>query len=190
MAPSSTPESLLEIQGSLFDAPEGAALIHACNCRGTWGKGIARVFRSNYPAAFEIYRSHCRQFSSEASYTTITTSEGTRRARLPEGTALIIPPQKKDYEDGSRKRHWIICLFTSRGLGRMVSPANIVLENTELAITDMKKQIYQLEDEKGIFLDLRSCRFNSGLFGVEWARSRAILEKSGLDITVVRPADE
>ncbi|GLA03916.1 ADP-ribose 1''-phosphate phosphatase [Aspergillus niger] len=190
MEPSSTTGNLLEIQGSLFDAPEGAALIHACNCRGTWGKGIARVFRSNYPAAYEIYRSHCRQFSSKPRHNTITTSVGARRARLPEGTALIIPPQEKDYENDSRKRHWIICLFTSRGLGRMVSPENIVLENTELAIADMKEQLDRIEYQEGRFLELWSCRFNSGLFGVQWARSREILTKSGLDVTVVTPADE
>ncbi|RAH60260.1 hypothetical protein BO85DRAFT_457130 [Aspergillus piperis CBS 112811] len=190
MEPRSNTGGLLEIQGSLFDAPEGAALIHACNCRGTWGKGIARVFRSNYPAAYEVYRSHCRQFSSKPRYNTITTSDGTRKARLPEGTALIIPPQKRDYENDRRKRHWIICLFTSRGLGRMVSPEDIVLENTELAIADMKKQLDHIEDQEGRLLDLWSCRFNSGLFGVEWARSREILEKSGLDVTVVTPADD
>ncbi|KAI2907878.1 hypothetical protein CBS63078_4729 [Aspergillus niger] len=117
-------------------------------------------------------------------------SVGTRRARLPEGTALIIPPQEKDYENDSRKRHWIICLFTSRGLGRMVSPENIVLENTELAIADMKEQLDRIEDQEGRFLELWSCRFNSGLFGVQWARSREILKKSGLDVTVVTPADE
>ncbi|PYH75009.1 MIF domain protein [Aspergillus vadensis CBS 113365] len=190
MKPSSTAGGLLEIQGSLFDAPEGAALIHACNCRGTWGKGIARVFRSNYPAAYEVYRSHCRQFSSKPRYNSITTSDGTRRARLPEGTALMIPPQKRDHENDCRKRHWIICLFTSRGLGRMVSPENIVLENTELAIADMKRQIDHIEDQEGSLLELWSCRFNSGLFGVQWARSREILEKSGLDVTVVTPADD
>ncbi|KAL3251338.1 hypothetical protein ABHI18_010688 [Aspergillus niger] len=97
---------------------------------------------------------------------------------------------EKDYENDSRKRHWIICLFTSRGLGRMVSPENIVLENTELAIADMKEQLDRIEYQEGRFLELWSCRFNSGLFGLQWARSREILKKSGLDVTVVTPADE
>lgn len=72
----------------------------------------------------------------------------------------------------------------------MVSPENIVLENTELAIADMKKQLDHIEDQEGSLLELWSCRFNSGLFGVKWARSREILEKSGLDVTVVTPADD
>ncbi|KAK4904538.1 ADP-ribose 1''-phosphate phosphatase, partial [Elasticomyces elasticus] len=34
-----------ESPGSLFDSPDGSALIHACNCMGVWGSGIANDFR-------------------------------------------------------------------------------------------------------------------------------------------------
>ncbi|GCB26296.1 ADP-ribose 1''-phosphate phosphatase [Aspergillus awamori] len=177
-------------------APISVATTSSWACGGTQAPSPEKESQASdatdgdYPAAYEIYRSHCRQFSSKPRHNTITTSVGARRARLPEGTALIIPPQEKDYENDSRKRHWIICLFTSRGLGRMVSPENIVLENTELAIADMKEQLDRIEYQEGRFLELWSCRFNSGLFGVQWARSREILKKSGLDVTVVTPADE
>ncbi|KAF3891950.1 hypothetical protein GY631_4499 [Trichophyton interdigitale] len=39
-------ENITEIEGDLFLAPEGAALIHACNCQGSWGKGIALEFKN------------------------------------------------------------------------------------------------------------------------------------------------
>jgi len=38
--------------------------------------------------------------------------------------------------------------------------------------------------------ELWSCRFNSGLFDVEWSRSRRLLEEAGLEVTVVRPPGE
>ncbi|PWY95335.1 phosphatase [Aspergillus sclerotioniger CBS 115572] len=175
-----------EIQGNIFDAPDGTGLIHACNCRGSWGKGIAKAFRERYPAAYEIYRSHCRRCSSAPRYNTVLIDGGARKIRVPEGTALIIPPQKKDYEAGISKRHWIICLFTSRGFGRMVSPEDTILENTGLAVADMQRQLDQLEG----LSELWSCQFNSGLFGVEWARSKEILKSSGLKVTVVKPKEE
>lgn len=37
---------------------------------------------------------------------------------------------------------------------------------------------------------LWSCRFNSGLFRVEWSRSRRVLEEAGVEVTVVRPPGE
>ncbi|GAB1199232.1 hypothetical protein APSETT444_008578 [Aspergillus pseudonomiae] len=121
MASKVTSSSIKEIQGDLFDAPDGAALIH--------------------------YR-------------------------------------------GKGKKHWIICLFTSRNFGKRVSPPEVIIQNTELAVADMVRQIHELRaDESGIG-ELWSCRFNSGLFGVKWELSRRVLEESGLDFTVVRPEDE
>ena len=140
------------------------------------------------------------------------------KIRLPEGTALIIPPQKRDYESKkadeenakekegaatttTKKKHWIICLFTSRQFGKNVSPPDTILANTELAIAEMKEQLARLAvrntdegEENGSGMsaprELWSCRFNSGLFRVEWSRSRRVLEEAGLEVTVVRPVGE
>ena len=140
------------------------------------------------------------------------------KIRLPEGTALIIPPQKRDYESKkadeenakekegaatttTKKKHWIICLFTSRQFGKNVSPPDTILANTELAIAEMKEQLARLAvrntdegEENGSGMsaprELWSCRFNSGLFRVEWSRSRRVMEEAGLEVTVVRPVGE
>ncbi|KAL2871815.1 uncharacterized protein BJX67DRAFT_88216 [Aspergillus lucknowensis] len=195
-----TASNIREAEGDLFDAPDGTALIHACNCQGSWGKGIAQAFRIKYPAAFTVYKSHCDNYLKdpqdlEVSEAPPGTGQISRRIRLPEGSALIIPPQKRDYERPRGKKHWIICLFTSRGYGRSLSSVNVILENTQLAVVDMKNQLDVLRSKEfgpenmGI-AELRSCRFNSGLFKVEWAHTRNILEESGLEITVVRPVGE
>ncbi|KAL1953134.1 hypothetical protein VTO42DRAFT_3569 [Malbranchea cinnamomea] len=105
---------ITETEGDLFDVPDGAVLIHACNCQGSWGKGIAEAFKTTYPAAFRIYRAHCKehlspknqsqnqnpyQGTAAAGNASIVTknAEFTATTRYPEGTALIIPPQPEDY---------------------------------------------------------------------------------------------
>ncbi|KAL4893663.1 hypothetical protein BDV59DRAFT_207486 [Aspergillus ambiguus] len=178
---------ITEIEGDLFDAPDGAALIHACNCEGSWGGGIAKAFKAKYPAAYEIYKNHCKHYKSNPEYKEVATPQvggsSSRTIKLPEGTALLIPPQEKDVRKRS-KRHWVICLFTSKRTGKNVSDPDTILENTRLALADMKRQI----DELGI--ELWSCRFNSGLFKVEWQLSRKVLEDFDLQVTVVRPKEE
>ncbi|EER37976.1 ADP-ribose 1''-phosphate phosphatase [Histoplasma capsulatum H143] len=122
---------ITEIQGDLFDAPEGAALIHACNCQGSWGKGIAATFKEKYPAAYRIFRSHCQQYLSHPQTWTQTQTEtrpipvripGTdpsrqqpRALKLPEGTALIIPPQPADYQPQPQPQ---TAPLSNRGRGR------------------------------------------------------------------------
>lgn len=46
------------------------------------------------------------------------------------------------------------------------------------------------EDEMSAPNGLWSCRFNSGLFRVEWSQSRRVLEGAGLAVTVVSPPGE
>lgn len=159
-----------------------------------------------YPAAFKIYRTHCQNYLKNKQFLTTETvntgetqqQKNTRKIQLPIGTALIIPPQEEDYKgDHRKKRHWIICLFTSRGFGRSVSPPAVILQNTALAVADTKTQLEKLrsqpdnKDPANIPLgELRSCRFNSGLFGVDWKLSREVLEEARLEVTVVRPQGE
>lgn len=46
--------------GDIFDlAPKGAYLLHACNCQGVWGSGIARQFRDKYPRDYLEYMEYC-----------------------------------------------------------------------------------------------------------------------------------
>lgn len=66
----------------------------------------------------------------------------------------------------------------------------MVLENTVTALDDLKAQLERLEREGEGPGELFACRFNAGLFGVPWERTREVLERSGLEVTVVRPEGE
>lgn len=82
--------------GDIFAAPANALLIHACNCKGVWGRGIAAAFKAKYPAAFKIYKAHCNKPVNQLI-----------------GKSLLIPPQP-----GDRHQHYVGCVFTSVGFGR------------------------------------------------------------------------
>jgi ADP-ribose 1''-phosphate phosphatase len=150
-----------------------------------------------------------------------------RILQLPEGTALVIPPQPQDYQSrrkplsnrrrlgrGSsseepakttvrqtRKRHWVICLFTSWHYdAQHRSPPEVILANTALALEDLKTQLEILaRDDRGSPgkqgnqdietkpAELWACRINAGLFGVEWERTKRVLADVGLEVTVVSP---
>lgn len=81
-----------------------------------------------------------------------------------------------------------------------MSSPDVILANTRTAIEDMKRQLVALQDSgeareiDGTDIamipgELWSCRFNSGLFGVDWRLSKQILVDADLDVTVVRPRD-
>jgi ADP-ribose 1''-phosphate phosphatase len=37
----------------------GTFLVHACNCYGNWGMGIAKELQRRYPLAYEQHKRHC-----------------------------------------------------------------------------------------------------------------------------------
>lgn len=125
--------------------------------------------------------------------------------KRPEGEVLVIPPQPGDYEveDGRRSKrkrkvhgpHWVACLFTSVGFGKGRSGEEEVLRNTRLAVEELKRDVEGRNgsksgvDEEIVMGELWGCRFNAGLFGVEWERTKGVLEDVGLAMKIVRPSD-
>lgn len=44
------------VQGDLFNAPPSQLLVHACNCQGVWGSGVAAQFKKYRPIEFTLYK--------------------------------------------------------------------------------------------------------------------------------------
>ncbi|KAK6357440.1 ADP-ribose 1''-phosphate phosphatase [Orbilia javanica] len=149
------------IHGDIFAAPENSVLIHACNCQGSWGAGIAFAFKQRYPEAYAVYHSHCTSVSNRASLV---------------GTALLIPPQPND-----AKGHWIGCLFTSQHYGRRVDTPDNILLNTISSFEHLLNLVGNEETGGTRTIgELHACKINSGRFGVDWDLTKEILE-DGLD---------
>ncbi|KAJ5131405.1 Appr-1-p processing [Penicillium bovifimosum] len=184
-----------ETPGDLFDAPNGAALIHACNCQGTWGAGLARQFRERYPAAYEIYRKHCLDHLDNRVSHKIPDLRGpfSMEVDFPLGTALVIPPQQSDFTL-HRRRHWIICLFTSKDFGARVDKEEMIITSTHAALLDLREQLETLcrrYPDSGVGEQvpsgLYSSRFCTGIFNIPWEIIHGLINEIGLRINVYYP---
>jgi ADP-ribose 1''-phosphate phosphatase len=124
-------------------AKANSILVHACNCQGSWGGGIAKAFAQAYPNAYSVYKKHCKSKD--------------RREQL-RGTALLIAP----LDD---KPHWIGCIMTSASVGRHLDSKAMILQNTKLA---MKQLLHQIQDaqKKNTIKSIQIAQINAGLFKV------------------------
>jgi len=178
--------ALTHHRSDLFTAPPYTLLCHATNAQGTWGAGIAAAFKKNYPAAFKLYASHCAAWSTSSLL----------------GTTFLIPPQEKSSSKAEREaKHWIGCLFTSEKKGKGKGSKESILEATGEAVQDLVRRVKDVNEDvaagtsssssatttggsKGgsrpAIASIRMCKINSGLFGVPWEATSAVVE--GIEI--------
>ncbi|KAL1798818.1 hypothetical protein ACET3X_002855 [Alternaria dauci] len=151
----STALALTHHTGNIFAAPPHTLLIHACNVQGAWGSGIAKAFKDAYPKAYAIYHAFC-------------TKEHLLKSRpVPTGTALLIPPVD------AGNQHWIGCLFTSAKYGKAKDKPDVIVGNTKPAM----EMLLELVKMAGGIESVRMCKINSGKFGVDWKRTKGVLEE-------------
>ncbi|KAH8892047.1 hypothetical protein GQ53DRAFT_608411, partial [Thozetella sp. PMI_491] len=150
-----------EKTGDLFGAPPNSVLIHACNCAGHWGAGIAAAFRKRYPSAYKAHVAFC---------------EGQTPEQLV-GTAQLIPPCELD----DSPRHYIGCLFTSRRYGRAKDSPCQIIRATGPAMRDLLEQIEVVKESGQSVAEIRMCRINSGLFAVPWEDTKEAIEGLNLE---------
>lgn len=141
--------------GDLFNAPDNTVLIHACNCMGSWGAGIAAAFKQKYPNAYKIHNAYCKSKKPESLI----------------DTAQLIPPSEKH-----GRKHWVGCLFTSVRFGRRRDSPERILKATVPAMEALMKQIKDQMGKGKEIGEIRMCQINSGLFAVPWEKSRDAIE--------------
>ncbi|KAI7315257.1 hypothetical protein KC315_g11141 [Hortaea werneckii] len=152
---------VIESKGDIFSAPPNTLLIHACNCEGSWGAGIAKAFKSHYPSAYQIYHDHCISHTPEELIGTallIPTSHGgddddddnptqTRTTSNRESkTTTAENKQPNPSEQQQKHQHFIGCLFTSRSKGaKKRDPPSQILDATGSAMRDLFEQVAKQE---------------------------------------------
>jgi ADP-ribose 1''-phosphate phosphatase len=113
---------------SLFDAPEGSILVHACNAKGVWGSGIAKEMKERFPLAFRHYNAQCETY-------------------LMTG----------NYDLTFDKTHTIASIVTSKDYGPNVDSPDEILVNTVIALYEALKYanrdtpIYSNKFNSGLF---------------------------------------
>src|ERR1035437_6860753 len=100
---------VIYIKGDLFDAPNTQLLVHACNCQGMWGSGVAKEFRSRFGEEFHVCKMWSQSYKGEES--------------LLLGTSLVI--------------NRVGCLFTSVDYGPKVDPPDKILLSTKNAMDNL-----------------------------------------------------
>ncbi|KAI0013877.1 hypothetical protein F4779DRAFT_613155 [Xylariaceae sp. FL0662B] len=193
--PVSSPLTLTRTTLPLQSLPRNAFLVHATNCLGEWGSGIAAELRRLFPAAFEVYRSRCESCKPRPS------------ARYPTrdlaGRCLIIPPQDADVAAGAPSVS-VVCLFTSYGYGRANNATGkpgrdataTILQQTERALASFRRQLREREGAEGDAgvgaeggggggrahgIVVYSPRFNSGAFRVPWEKTERLIKETFAD---------
>lgn len=181
----------------LRNLPSNTFLIHATNCLGEWGAGIALELRGIFPGAYRQCRAHCDSFRNQR-------AAGQASLYPPReglaGTCHIISPQESDVAAGA-PRVFIVCVFTSYGFGRanpakgkpgLDRPAR-VLDQTASSLHDFREQLAQLApppheseirrtsdaewSEGGRGIAVYSPMFNSGAFKVPWEKTQHLIEQ-------------
>jgi ADP-ribose 1''-phosphate phosphatase len=182
---------MVESTGDIFNAPPNTLIIHACNCDGSWGAGIAAAFKSKYPKAFEVHKDHCDEYGIELIESAqlippIDAFEAPDSVpdETPDDALQFNIPSSKGLKAKPAK-HFVGCLFTSRHYGRRRDSPGRILAATAPAMVDLLRKVnaWNAEAEPGEKIgEVRMCKINSGLFAVPWAKTRGVLE----DIDVSR----
>lgn len=111
---------------SLFEAPGGSLLVHACNAKGVWGSGIAKEFKERFPTAYKRYNQFCQN-------------------KNPLGAGQL-------FEDNG---YFIGCLITSSGFANSLDSKDAILVHTTLALKDLmsfqEMNIYSNKFNSGLF---------------------------------------
>ncbi|CUM68323.1 uncharacterized protein PRCAT00006045001 [Priceomyces carsonii] len=164
------------IKGDLFShrvlkAGIVSILAHACNCRGSWGAGVAAIFQRKFPSTYEKHYKYCKEHSSNP-------------AGLL-GTTQLIPSSPSDAGNKNGENNvYVACLFTSDFAGaKKLGPQDIV-RHTDAAMRDLIHQISAFEANNVEFerndagqIIVNMPKINAGLFAVPWSESEKVLLK-------------
>lgn len=141
------------IKGDLFThaIPAGKKVIlaHACNTHGSWGGGIAAVFRKKFPKSNNEYSQYCHKNSNLL------------------GTSFII--------ESDQPNILIACLFTS---DFNQTPEQIV-HFTKQSIADLARKVsdYKEVEKCDGKAAINMPKINAGIFGVSWEDTELALQE-------------
>lgn len=160
------------IKGDLFSHKASKnyinILVHACNCKGSWGAGVAAKFATEYPQCYKIHRQYCQQFKQNSSQLL--------------GTSQII--ESNETEPGHKQlgQSLVVCLFTSDFFGHKKLSSQEIVHYTKLSLQDLLDKLHNYSgwdklDRVDGQVVLNMPKINSGLFGVPWEQTEDILKR-------------
>lgn len=107
---------------SLFGAPKGSVLVHACNSKGVWGSGIAKDMKTRFPKAFENYNNEC-----------------------------LLYPMIAEFDFTMENEYKIASIITSKSYGNDVDSKDEILVNTSIALNELCRYLDDNDDNDLIY---------------------------------------
>lgn len=157
------------IKGDLFKHTSSSPdkwniLLHACNCKGSWGAGVAYGFKEHYPSAYKTHHRYCKSMTKSIDLL---------------GTSQIIPSNPNDLGHQTVGKVLVACLFNSDGFGADKMPPKDIVYYTDHAMKDLIEKLdhFQQLDQKDGRIIINMPKINAGLFGVPWNMTEEILSK-------------
>lgn len=157
------------IKGDLFkhvsSSPDKISiLLHACNCKGSWGAGVAYAFKKYYPSTYKVHQSYCKSVAKSSDLL---------------GTCQLIPSSSDDLGHKTTGKVLVACLFNSDGFGANKLPPNDIVKYTDMAMKDLINQLDKIQnldqiDGKTV---INMPKINAGLFAVPWEMTENVLIK-------------
>lgn len=168
------------IRGDLFSHVPSPSkinvLVHACNCKGSWGAGVAAIFAQQYPSCYKSHKQYCGQFKQDSSQLL--------------GTSQIIESSETDPgQKALGSLSLVVCLFTSDFFGHKKLGADDIVHYTKLSLQDLQAKLqtypkFQDLDRIDDKVVLNMPKINSGLFGVPWPQTEEVLKQFDFAINV------
>ncbi|KAL8822101.1 MAG: hypothetical protein Q9191_007156 [Dirinaria sp. TL-2023a] len=155
--------------------------VDSSNARGAWGKGVAEEFKRRFPSAYVEYHDWCNP--REVDQETLRNWQQT----LLGDAKLTTVSHESDPRKIKEGDHWhIATLIVSESWGRGRSEKAPMLRYTGNALEDLNHQL----SGRGLNnAPVFAVRLNSGLFGVPWEETRAVLRAGPLNMTILTPED-
>jgi ADP-ribose 1''-phosphate phosphatase len=122
------------VNDDLFSAPLDMLLVHACNCQGVWGSGIALQFKNKFPEEYRIYKNFCVESDAYPSVSLVANRIGCLFTSRAYGKHVDSP------EDILRNTKWAIIDLLSKTTMKIAMPKinsglfNVPWEQTEAVL--------------------------------------------------------
>lgn len=124
---------------SLFDAPKGSVLVHACNAKGVMGSGIALEFKKRFPENFKEYHEYCTEVGDVTGSAFVWSENDYLVGNLITSSTFSPPDEPLDIiisttmaiEDLLRSTAWDTTIYSNKFNSRLF---NVPWEHTEKVI--------------------------------------------------------
>lgn len=153
--------SIVYTNDNIFKSLPHSIILHACNCKGSWGAGIAREIARLYPNHYAEYREFCKNVDAIEAL----------------GGCLFI---NESVDNKTDRSHYIGCLFTNVDYGSKhptKEQIDSIINATNQSFQSLLSQIDEGRKNGMRIGEIHMPKINAGYFGVPWELTERCINK-------------